>query len=143
MMSSAQVELHFDLIQFLSGMFSCQLEWYLTSLCFNINTYYFHFNITNRNWDCKCGDATPPNPAVVREHILHLCPLYAKSLSPASRLHEPMTLLGSDKGLLAMVNFCKSTSALTINGRPYFPTNLLFIPSEVDIADITGKYLPD
>ena len=24
--------------------------------------YYFHFNITNRDWDCKCGDATPPPP---------------------------------------------------------------------------------
>ena len=101
------------------------------------------FDITNRNWDCECGDVTPPHPAAVREHILHLCPLYAEErrefLSPISRLHEPMTLPGSEKGLLAMANFLKLTGALTSNGRPYSPTDLP--TSEVDIADITDKDL--
>ena len=57
----------------------------------------------------------------------HLCPLYAEErrelLSPVSRLHELMTLLGSDKGLIATANFLKSTG-------------------EVDIADITDEDLP-
>ena len=41
------------------------------------NTYYYYsFNIMDRDWDCKCGDVTPPNPDAVHKHILHLCPLY-------------------------------------------------------------------
>ena len=54
-----------------------------------------------------------------------------------------MTLLGSDRGLLAMANFLKSTGALTSNGRPYSPTVLLSILSEVDITDITDEEPPD
>ena len=51
------------------------------------------------NWDCECDNVTPLYPEAVREHILHLCPLYTEehkvSLTPVSRLHETMTLLGS------------------------------------------------
>ena len=94
-------------------------------------------NITNRDWDC--GDATPPNPAAVREH--HLFPLFADDRKEFStpRLHETMTLLGSDKGLLATANLLKSSGALTSNGRPEMPS----IPSEVDIADTTDEEAPD
>ena len=112
------------------------------------NTYYYsRFNITNRDWDCECGDATPPDPEAVREHVLHLCPLFTAErrefLTPVSRLHETLTLLGSDKGLLATANFLKSTGALTSNGRPYHPPKMPAIPSEVDIADIPDEEEPD
>ena len=112
------------------------------------NTYYYsHFNITNRDWDCKCGDVTPPNPTVVRKHILHLCPLRAderrESLTPVSSLHETLTLLGSDKGLLAMAKFLKESGALMSNHRPYRPPDMPSIPAEVDIADITDEEVPD
>ena len=122
---------------------------WLTQLCtmHGFNTYYyFHFNITNRDWDCECSDVTP-QPNGSREHIL-LCSLYAgdehrEFLSPISRLHEPMSLLGSDKGFLAMVKFPKLTGALTSNGRPYSPPALPSIPSEVDTTDITDEEPPD
>ena len=112
------------------------------------NTYYYsRFNITNRDWDCKCGDATPPNPTTVREHILHLCPLLADEhrefLTPVSSLHETLTLLGSDKGLLATAKFLKESGALTSNCRPYRPPNMPSLPTEVDIADITDEKAPD
>ena len=112
------------------------------------NTYYYScFNITNRDWDCKCGDATPPNPTTVREHILHLCPLLADEhrefLTPVSSLHETLTLLGSDKGLLATAKFLKESGALTSNCRPYRPPDMPYIPAEVDIADITDEKAPD
>lgn len=105
------------------------------------NTYYYQrFNFTDRDWDCECGDATPPNPAAVREHIFHLCPLYAEErrnfLTPISRLHETMGLLGSDKGLLATAKFLELTGALTRDGRPYTVPEMPTIPSEVDISVI-------
>ena len=99
---------------------------WLTQLCtmHGYNTYYYsRFNITNRDWDCECRDATPPNPITVREHILHLCPLLADEcrefLTPVSSLHETLTLLSSDKGLLATAKFLKESGALTSNCRPY------------------------
>ena len=54
-----------------------------------------------------------------------------------------MTLLGSDKGFLTMVNFLKASGALVSNGRPYHPPKMPSIPAEVDIADITDKEAPD
>ena len=64
-------------------------------------------------------------------------------LTPVSRLHKTLTLLGSDKGLLATANFLKSSSALTSNGRSYHPPKMLTIPLEVDIADIPDEEEPD
>ena len=114
------------------------------------NTYYYHwFNITNQDWDCECIDATPPppNPDAVQEHILHLCPLFADEcrefLTPVSRLHKTLTLLGSNKGLLTTANFLKSSSTLMSNGRPYHPPKMPSIPSEIDIADISDEEEPD
>ena len=109
--------------------------------------YYRRFNITNRDWDCECSDTTPPNAEAVREHVLHLCPLFADDcrefLTTVSRLHKTLTLLGSNKGLLTMVNFLKSSSALTSNSKPYHPPKMLTIPSEIDIADIPDEEEPD
>ena len=83
----------------------------------------------------------------MQEHILHLCPLFADDrrefLTPVSRLHETLTLLGSDKGLLTMVNFLKSSGALTSNGSPYHPPKMPTIPSEIDITDIPDEEEPD
>ena len=54
-----------------------------------------------------------------------------------------MTLLGSDKGLLATAKFLKESGALMSNGRPYRPPEMPSIPAEVDIADITDEEAPD
>ena len=93
-------------------------------------------------WGCD-----PPNPAAVREHVLHLCPLLADErrefLTPVSSPHETLTLLGSDKGLLATAKFLIESGALTSNCRPYQPPDMPSIPTEVDIADITDKEVPD
>ena len=105
------------------------------------NTYYhYHFNIMERDWDCKCSDATPPNPDSVCKHILHLCPLHDKEcrsyLTPVSRLHKTMTLLSSDKGLLAMAKFLEMSGALMSDGKPYKKPEILMIPTEVNISNI-------
>ena len=54
-----------------------------------------------------------------------------------------MTLLSSDKGLLTTVNFLKVSGALMSNGSPYHSPEMLSIPAEVDITDITDKEPPD
>ena len=97
----------------------------------------------DRDWDCECececGDATP-NPDAVREHILHLCPLYDEErrsyLTPVSRLHETMTLLGSDKGLLATAKFLEISGTLTSDGKPYKKPEMPTFPPEVDTSNI-------
>lgn len=100
------------------------------------NTYSHCFNLPNQSQDCDRGDATPPNPEAVREHILYLCPLYAKehrdALTPVSRLHETMTLLGSEKGLLAMAKFLKTFRALTSGGKQDPSISLLMLLINVD-----------
>ena len=88
----------------------------------------------------------PPYPKAIREHILHLCPLYTKEhkalLTLVSRLHETMTLLGSEKGLLATTKFLKVSGALMSNRKPSFKPEMPTLPSEVDTSNIPAKDPP-
>ena len=70
-----------------------------------------HTTITSSTSPTRTGTVNvamwPPNPDAMWEHILHLCPLFADEcrefLTPVSRLHKTLTLLGSNKGPLASV----------------------------------------
>lgn len=76
---------------------------------------YYRWAVPSEVVGCECGA-----PLESREHILRVCPRYEEQrdvLRAASRtLHVP-TLLGTDKGLRAIIEFVERTGAFTKGGR--------------------------
>jgi ribonuclease HI len=76
---------------------------------------YYRWAVPSEAVECPCGAALE-----TREHILRTCPRYdahrdvLRAASPT--IHVP-TLLGTDKGLRAIVEFIERTGAFTKGGR--------------------------
>ena len=54
-----------------------------------------------------------------------------------------MTLLGSDKGLLATAKFLEMSGAPTSDSKPYKKPEMPTFPSEVDISNNTDDELDE
>jgi len=110
----------------------------LMQICtmYGYNPAYFHRLNIKHDPECICGHLIPPNPSRrFWNHILLNCDVYKEhchilsAISPQHQ-HHASILLGSTKGLLAMVRFLKESGAFTAMGKPYKPSTTSTLPGQ-------------